>query len=100
MRSISLPVKIINGVASYLLVKEMTIARFYLQGSVSTQDLAHYRHNKVTPFCLSPIYLVKSFNLPEEEIKEWEWSKSTISQSDLNLTCPELKRRNKKSDFC
>jgi len=100
MRSINLPVKIVNGVVSYLLVRDLTIVPFYLQGFVSTQDLAHYRHNKVIPFCLSPIHLIKSFNVSGEEVKEWEWEKPTISLSDLNLLCPELKRRNKKLDFC
>jgi len=98
MININLSIKIMNGVISYLLVKEMTIDTFYLQGSVSTQDLAHYRHNKVIPFCLPPTHLVESFNVSGEEVKEWE--KPTIYPSGHHLLCPEIKRRNKKSDYC
>jgi len=97
MRSINLPVKIVNGVVSYLLVRDLTIVPLYLQGSISTQDLAHYRHNKVIPFCLSPTHLDKSFNVSGEEVKEWE--KPTIYPSGHHFLSPEIKRRRRSQIF-
>jgi len=96
MRNINLPIKIVNGEDSYLLVRDLTIVPFYLQGSVSTQDLAHNKHNKhnkVTPFYLSAIQLVISFNVCKEEVKEWGQEKPIISLSDHNLLCPERKTK-------